>query len=94
MAISVVEQVVTEIGIPAEVEVIDVSTLAQAKKLRFIGSPTVRVDGRDVDRQSNGQSDVSLGDRVYRTRRGLAGWPDAEWVRESILLALAGTTAN
>ena len=94
MAINVVEQVVAETGIPAEVQVIDVSTLAQAKRLRFVGSPTVRVEGRDVDRQPNGYSDVSLGDRVYRTERGLAGWPDAEWVRESILLALAGTTAN
>lgn len=94
MAISVVERVVAETGVPAEVEVIEVKTLTQARELRFLGSPTVRVDGRDVDRQPNGSSDVSLGDRVYRTGRGLAGWPDAEWVRESILLALAGTTSN
>lgn len=93
MAINVVERVVAEIGIPAEVEVIEVSTLAQAQELKFVGSPTVRVDGRDVDRRPS-DSDVSLADRVYRTGRGLAGWPDAEWVRESILLALAGTTAN
>jgi hypothetical protein len=93
MAINVVERVVAEIGIPAEVEVIEVQTLDEARELRFVGSPTVRVDGRDVDRRPNGL-DVSLGDRVYRTGRGLSGWPDAEWVRESILLALAGTTSN
>jgi len=93
MAISVVEHVVAETGVPAEVEVIDVETIAEAEKLRFLGSPTVRVAGRDVDRQPNGE-DVSLGDRVYRTGRGLAGWPDAQWVREAILLAAAGSSTN
>lgn len=94
MAISVVERVVEETGIPAEIEVVEVKTLAQARKLLFPGSPTVRVDGQDVDRQPNDNGDVSLGDRVYRTGRGLAGWPDAEWVREAILLAAGGTTTN
>lgn len=94
MAINVVERVVAETGVPAEVEVIDVNTLAQAKKRRLLGSPTVRVDGRDVDRQPNGPADYSLDDRVYRTERGLAGWPDAQWVREAILLAAAGTSSN
>jgi hypothetical protein len=94
MAIAVVERVVAETGVPAEIEVIDVATIAQAKKLQCLGSPTVRVDGRDVDKQPNGHVDVSLDDRVYRTERGLAGWPDAEWVREAILLATAGTTTN
>lgn len=94
MAIAVVDRVVRDVGVPADVEVIDVDTLAQAKRRRFPGSPTVRVDGKDVDRYVNGSTDVSLGDRVYRTARGLAGWPDAEWVRDAVLLAAAGTTTN
>lgn len=94
MAINVVERAVAETGVPAQVEVIDVGSLAQAELLRFPGSPTVRVDGKDVDRQWIETSDVSLDDRVYRTGRGLAGWPDAQWVREAILLAAAGTSSN
>jgi hypothetical protein len=94
MAIATVERVVEETGVPAEVSVIDVETLAQAKKLGFVGSPTVRVGGRDVDRNPVGQSVVSLDDRVYRTERGLAGWPDADWVREAILLEVSGATSN
>ena len=94
MALSVVERVVAETGVPAEIEVVEVETLAHARKLLFPGSPTVRVDGRDVDRQPNGNGDVSLEDRVYRTERGLAGWPDEQWVRDAILLAVSGTTTN
>jgi hypothetical protein len=94
MAIVVVERVVSETGVPAEIEVIDVATLAEAEELGFVGSPTVRVGGRDVDPGQDGQAVVSLGDRVYRTAKGLCGWPDAEWVREALLLAVAGTTSN
>lgn len=94
MAVSVVERVVEETGVPAEIEIVEIKTLAQARKLLFLGSPTVRVDGRDVDRQPSGNGDVSLGDRVYRTGRGLAGWPDEQWVRDAILLAVSGTTTN
>jgi hypothetical protein len=94
MAIAVVEKVVAETGVPAEVEVVDVSSDEQARTRRFLGSPTVRVEGRDVDQRLNGQREFTLADRVYRTDRGLAGWPDAEWIREAVLLAVAQTTTN
>ena len=94
MAIAVVERVVDETGVPAKVEVIDVETIAQATELGFLGSPTIRVEGRDVDRRPTGEAAVSLDDRVYRTSRGLSGWPDIAWVREAILLAVAGSKTN
>ena len=94
MAIAVVEKVVAETGVPVELEVVDMTSEAQARTRRFLGSPTVRVEGRDVDQRLNGQSEFTLADRVYRTDRGLAGWPDAEWVREALLLAVAQTTTN
>jgi hypothetical protein len=94
MAVNVVERVVSETGVLAEIEVVEVETLDEARTLLFPGSPTVRVDGRDVDRQPARNGSVSLDDRVYRTERGLAGWPDEEWVREAVLLAVARTTTN
>ena len=94
MAIAVVEKVVAETGVPVRIEVVDMTSEAQARKRRFLGSPTVRVEGRDVDQRPNGRREYTLADRVYRTDRGLAGWPDAEWVREALLLAVAGTTSN
>ena len=94
MAIAVVEKVVAETGVPANVVVVDMTSEAQARKRRFRGSPTVRVEGHDVDQRLNRQTEFTLADRVYRTDRGLAGWPDAEWVREALLLAVAGTTSN
>jgi hypothetical protein len=94
MALAVVRQVLEETGVPAEVEVVDVATLSDAEELDFVGSPTVLVDGRDVDPSRNGDLGISLEDRVYRTSRGLAGWPDAEWIREAVLLAVGKTKRN
>ena len=94
MAIAVVERVVAETGVPARIEVVDVTSEAQAQERRFLGSPTVRVEGRDVDQRLNGRTEFTLADRIYRTDRGLAGWPDAAWVREALLRAVAQTTGN
>ena len=82
-----VDEAIFGTGVPARVEVIDVVTLAQAERRRFLGSPTVRVDGRDVDPWAEGHSDYSLSCRIYRTERGLAGAPDEGWIRAALLLA-------
>jgi hypothetical protein len=93
MALAVVERAVEETGVPAEIEVVEIGSHEEARDRLLPGSPTVRVDGRDVDPHPNG-SDFTLEDRVYRTDRGRSGWPDEQWVREALLRAVAGTTPN
>jgi hypothetical protein len=94
MAIVVVQRVVDEMGVPAQIKVIDVSSPAQAAKRRLLGSPTVRVDGHDVDPGPNPHDEWTTDDRVYRTGRGLIGWPEPEWVRAAVLRALGQTSSN
>jgi hypothetical protein len=87
LAISLVDEAIFGTGVPARVEVIDVVTDVQAQRRRFLGSPTVRVDGRDVDPWAEGRTDYSLSCRIYRTERGLAGGPDESWIRAALLRA-------
>ena len=94
MALNVVERVVDEVGVPADIELIVISSEDEAASWRLLGSPTVLVDGRDVDPVPNGHDEYTLDDRVYRTDRGLAGWPDPGWVRDALLRAVAQTTSN
>jgi hypothetical protein len=49
LALKRLREVMAEEGIPDEVGVIKVETEEQARKLRFVGSPTIRVDGQDID---------------------------------------------
>ncbi len=48
-ALALVEDVLAERGIETAVELREVRTDAEAEELRFPGSPTIRIDGRDVD---------------------------------------------
>jgi len=94
MAIVVVERVVDEIGIPVEIEVVEVESDSDAETYRVLGSPTVLVDGRDVDPEPSMYADFSADDRIYRTPRGPSGWPEPEWIRAAVLRAVAQTTSN
>ena len=47
-ALEVVDDLLTSAGIEVEVEKIQVESAEQARQLRFVSSPTIRVDGRDV----------------------------------------------
>lgn len=42
-------EIMAEVGVGAPVEIIKVETEEQAQALRFIGSPTIRIDGADID---------------------------------------------
>ena len=64
LALERLREVMDEEGIPSEVEVIKVETEEQARELRFVGSPTIRVDGQDIDPPS--ESRYALTCRTYR----------------------------
>jgi hypothetical protein len=94
MALVVVERVVDETGIPAAIEIVEVASDEDAETYRALGSPTVLVDGRDVDPEPSLTADYSADDRIYRTHRGPCGWPEPEWIRDALLRAVAQTTSN
>jgi len=51
-------------GVQATVEEREVTTQEEAEQLRFPGSPTIRVDGRDVD-PAGAESRPALTCRIY-----------------------------
>jgi len=63
-----------------EVRLRPIETEEAALMARFIGSPTVRVDGRDVETEAAGRTEYGLQCRLYRTASGWLGTPPDEWV--------------
>ena len=55
-----------------------------AEKLRFLGSPTVRIAGQDVEPDAEARTDFVLSCRLYRTEAGLGGQPEERWVRAAL----------
>jgi hypothetical protein len=76
--------VLAEKGLEAEVQLIAVISDEVAGRLRFPGSPTIRVDGEDLFPVAE-REDWRLGCRVYATPRGLRGSPTAEMLREALM---------
>jgi hypothetical protein len=65
---------------PGSIEVTEVATGADAEREEFVGSPTIRVDGRDVQPTDE---PAGLTCRVYRRRDGrVSPLPDRTDVRE------------
>ena len=89
-ALELVERVSGEVGLDPEIRVLDVPDQDAAQRLRFLDSPTIRVGGRDVDPQAEERSDYALSCRVFRTEAGIAGQPDARWVRDALLREARG----
>jgi hypothetical protein len=63
----------------ADVELVAVKTDEEAQRLRFPGSPTIRVDGEDLF-PVPARTEYALGCRMYATPEGLRGWPTAKMV--------------
>jgi len=58
--VRLVESVARNLGIFIALEQILVDTLAQAEALAFLGSPTVQVDGRDIEPEARIRQDFGL----------------------------------
>jgi hypothetical protein len=81
---ALVERVSSEVGLEPELRLLSVADEEAARRLRFLGSPTIRVAGRDVDPQAAERDEYVLSCRVYRTETGFAGQPEERWVRDAL----------
>lgn len=78
------EDVLRQRGLEVEVRVTHVATREEAEELRFPGSPTIRVDGRDVD-PAGGDQPPSLSCRIYRRPDGrVSPIPSREQLEEAL----------
>jgi hypothetical protein len=87
--LSQLRNAMSELGLdPAAVEVREVKTDADAEREGFPGSPTIRIEGDDV--QPPGEGDpVGLTCRVYRLRDGrYSPTPDPDDLRDALRRAM------
>jgi hypothetical protein len=70
------------LGGSVQVSLLAVETEADAERLQFHGSPTLRVNGQDLFPVAG--TDYALGCRIYHTPDGLQGWPSTEMIRQAL----------
>ena len=83
-------RLVADTGAADPVHVRIITDPDEAQRERFLGSPTVRVDGRDVDPSADRRRDYGLSCRLYPGPDGPRGTPPDEWVLAALRPPRAG----
>lgn len=55
-----VEETARALGVPIDLVSVLVDSAEQAESLAFLGSPTVQIDGRDIEPEARGRQDYGL----------------------------------
>jgi hypothetical protein len=87
-ALAILREEMSALGLdPKSVQVRELATDADAEREGFVGSPTIRVDGHDV--QPPPEAPAGLTCRVYRLRDGrVSALPDRQDVRDTLVNAI------
>lgn len=76
-------------GIVEEIHEVAVRNFSAAREFKFRGSPTIRINGRDVAGESEEHEWYALACRIYPGAKD-AGVPPVEMIRRAVLEARAG----
>jgi hypothetical protein len=69
-------------GLEAKISLVKVADNNDAVHLRFLGSPSFRINGADLWPEGRKRYDLSC--RVYNTLQGIRGSPTVEMLREKL----------
>jgi len=73
---------------PSAIEVREIDTEESAQREEFVGSPTIRVNGRDLQPPVEGEP-TGLACRIYRRRDGrVSPLPDPDDLRDALRAAV------
>lgn len=81
---ALLEQTLAEERIPAQIEMVQVGNDDDAQAKRFVGSPTLRVDGADLFPEQTAEV-YAMQCRIYRTPQGFNGVPTKTMLRSVLL---------
>jgi hypothetical protein len=70
--------------ITADISLRNIPDADQALEDHFLGSPTILVNGRDIEPGASERDDYGLKCRIYRTPTGLSGSPPDQWILDAI----------
>lgn len=83
-----VRDVVQTLGVDATIREVEVRDAAEAARMRFFGSPTVQVNGQDVDPSVRSRADYSFSCRMY----GRLGSPPRTLIEQALQAGRSGET--
>lgn len=79
------KQAIEATGVDAELVYSEINDGEQAKARRFLGSPSIRIDGLDVEYGDREPEEYTAGPRYYNTTEGWKPFPHAKMIANMII---------
>ena len=83
-AVSRVREVLQQDDVAAELIEVEVKDAAEAQRLGFIGSPSIRIDGQDIEPSARAADRFGMMCRTYIDRGRPAGVPPIELIEDAV----------
>ena len=83
-AVDRVREILAQEGTAAEMVEVEVKDAATAQRVGFLGSPSIRVDGQDVESAVREVRTFGMMCRTYTDGERRAGVPPTEWIRAAV----------
>lgn len=84
-AVELAERVVADLSVDAHIEPVEVDSVDQAVRRRFLGSPSIHVNGQDMEPDAEARTDFAVSCRLY----GDSGIPPRDLLESAIKAAVA-----
>lgn len=79
-----IKEVIVEEDVDAEISLILIETAEDARQLHFTGSPTVRINGADIETNIADIKDYGLKSRLYIIDGRESGYPSKDMIKDAI----------
>ena len=84
-AVELAERVVTDLGVDARIQPVEVGSADEAVQRRFLGSPSIHVNGQDIEPDAERRTDFAVSCRLY----GDSGIPSRDLLESAVRAAVA-----
>jgi hypothetical protein len=84
-AAEVVREALNSLGREDQIYEIEVGSQAEAESIRFVGSPSIRINGQDIEPWARTTTDFGLSCRTYINASHRGGVPPRELIRSAIM---------
>ena len=86
-ALALLKNLLKEEDAEHPIEMINVDSDQYAQEIRFLGSPSIRINGKDIEETGVALSDYGIKCRIYNGNDGPTGIPPAALLRKSVVVA-------
>ncbi|MGB9721568.1 MAG: DF family (seleno)protein [bacterium] len=86
-ALELLKQIIQENGLNEKIEVIEIITEQDAQKYNFLGSPSIQINGLDIEKEKRNDPPV-FGCRIYKTKDGYSGVPPKDMIINALTQAV------